>query len=1044
MSNTSDFFGNGAPQSGVYEVPPVGVINDLTDVTIVTPANNQSLVYQSGFWVNAAIDYTTLDNLPTLVNNVSDLGDVDLTGLADDYVLVWDTTSSTWKAQPKDPAHGISSHTDTLFTLPLTNNQVMKYSGGKWVNSTLAAVSYSGSFSDLASQPTSASYTFTGLQQTNDVAIANGYLKWNTGGTSVEYVTTIPASAITGLNAIATSINTYTIGNINAASPANNDVLKWNSGLSAWVPSSSIGTKISAGSNCFVDVNLTTDDVILQGGTTSGNIDLRTYGTGKIKLSTSSGDVQVAATQNLKINTTATLSLQGIAYPSTAGSVGEILSIVSANTLGFIPQPITTLDTLTDVDYPSAPTAGKYLIFNGGTSKWEPSSIQFTLNDASDVVISAPANKHVVFHNGTQWVNQQLSYSDLSGSQPIPVMTVANLSDVYDSMAPALNHVLYYDNANTRWTSKQLTYADITGTAPNPTTLTLSGLLDVDNLVPATKHVLFYNVGTSTWISKQLSYNDLSSLPALKTVATSGLYTDLTGAPFLPGGLAVNLTDISNVNAPSPTNGQYLKWDSGTSKWIPSTIPTVVTSLAGLTTDVSITAPTNDQFLRYDTGTSKWVNETVSYDLDSLTDVIITGPVANQYVKYNGTNWVNAAISYSDISGTPTLTTTLESLTNVQDSGFNVGDTIMWDGVAWVNYAIDGVEAGKILDSNSDCYVDVTTNDDITIQAGAVSPTGGNIIIKPNKTVNANASIIIETIGASVTNEVYSDDPINVSSAASVSLQGIEYPAIDGNNGDVLMTNGSGVTSFAPMPLPVAYVAGYKSGLTLSKTNSTEITVNVGICRDQSNSYTMIHNIPFVKTLSTWTAGSGNGGMPASLLPVVNNRFYYVFGLCDNVGGIDVGFDTSETAVNLLAVSGTLDFYRKLGIIWTNSSGQIEGFTQIGDDFILDVPKTVYTYTGTSPILNPLINISTNLPNALMDVVFNFTMNAPAANDIYVTVGKTSTIPSTVTANNNVYFDYATTARKCFRYTINNDVSFKMTSTNGMSSLSVNLTKFKI
>ena len=58
--------------------------------------------------------------------------------------------------------------------------------------------------------------------------------------------------------------------------------------------------------------------------------------------------------------------------------------------------------------------------------------------------------------------------------------------------------------------------------------------------------------------------------------------------------------------------------------------------------DVTTTTPSNGQFLKYN-GT-KWVNATGSVgNLTNLGDVTISSPSSNQVLKYNGTAWVNAA-----------------------------------------------------------------------------------------------------------------------------------------------------------------------------------------------------------------------------------------------------------------------------------------------------------------------------------------------------------------------------------------------------------------
>lgn len=76
-------------------------------------------------------------------------------------------------------------------------------------------------------------------------------------------------------------------------------------------------------------------------------------------------------------------------------------------------------------------------------------------------------------------------------------------------------------------------------------------------------------------------------------------------------------------------------------------------------TDVDLKNLANGQALVYNGTTAKWENVALSIpaNLDDLTDVTITSAASGQYLKWDGSKWVNSAISYSDISGTPTIPT---------------------------------------------------------------------------------------------------------------------------------------------------------------------------------------------------------------------------------------------------------------------------------------------------------------------------------------------------------------------------------------------------
>jgi len=70
--------------------------------------------------------------------------------------------------------------------------------------------------------------------------------------------------------------------------------------------------------------------------------------------------------------------------------------------------------------------------------------------------------------------------------------------------------------------------------------------------------------------------------PTLATVATTGDYTDLVNQPSIP----TNLDDLADVNAPTPSNGQVLSYNSTTSDW-----EAVTPASGGSVTSVALTVP---------------------------------------------------------------------------------------------------------------------------------------------------------------------------------------------------------------------------------------------------------------------------------------------------------------------------------------------------------------------------------------------------------------------------------------------------------------------
>jgi hypothetical protein len=90
-------------------------LDDLTDVTITAASTGEVLRYNGSAWVDAQLAYSDLSGTPTNVSsftndagyltditaeNLGDLADVDLTGLADGEIIIYNATSGKWEANP--------------------------------------------------------------------------------------------------------------------------------------------------------------------------------------------------------------------------------------------------------------------------------------------------------------------------------------------------------------------------------------------------------------------------------------------------------------------------------------------------------------------------------------------------------------------------------------------------------------------------------------------------------------------------------------------------------------------------------------------------------------------------------------------------------------------------------------------------------------------------------------------------------------------------------------------------------------------------------
>lgn len=110
------------------------------------------------------------------------------------------------------------------------------------------------------------------------------------------------------------------------------------------------------------------------------------------------------------------------------------------------------------------------------------------------------------------------------------------------------------------------------------------------------------------------------------------------------------LDDVPDVNAPAPTNGDVLTWDSTPGEWVSTAPVTGSTTLDGLT-DVNTPAPGNGEVLTWDSTPGEWVSQALpgagAFVLDDATDCDTTGQSTGDVLTYDGADWVPQAPSGS-------------------------------------------------------------------------------------------------------------------------------------------------------------------------------------------------------------------------------------------------------------------------------------------------------------------------------------------------------------------------------------------------------------
>jgi hypothetical protein len=262
------------------------------------------------------------------------------------------------------------------------------------------------------------------------------------------------------------------------------------------------------------------------------------------------------------------------------------------------------------------------------------------------------------------------------------VTTLATLTDVNVTEGSGINgYHLAWDNSTSKWV------ATASGT-------NLAGLTDV-NVTEGSGingYVLTWNNGTSKWVA---------TAPGV-----------VSGAGTLAG-----LTDV-NVTEGSGINGYYLAWNNGTSKWVAVALATVAST--GAYTDLTgrpslATVATTGAYSDL-TG-----RPTLVSNLDDLADVVVTSAAANDYVKYNGSNFVNS--KNVDVAGQAITSGTTLAINRALGEVAVISLTGTVTAFTVSNWGASGSLSRLVLEINNTGAFNISTWPTGTIWSGGTVPT---------------------------------------------------------------------------------------------------------------------------------------------------------------------------------------------------------------------------------------------------------------------------------------------------------------------------------
>lgn len=287
----------------------------------------------------------------------------------------------------------------------------------------------------------------------------------------------------------------------------------------------------------------------------------------------------------------------------------------------------TTLGTTLAL-WPANDANGALVNDGGGNLSWGAGGgVGFDLDDLDDVVVPSPTANDVLQWNGANWV-------DSSPATIVGQTSVSAHSDVTGS--PTSGNILLGNGANWVSTAKTgfLALNDLTDTSvASPTAndlLQWNGANWVDSS-PATivgqTSVSDHNdvtiAGPSTGHLQRWSGSQWVNVPP-STVAGDMSLGDLSDVTF--AGVAINDLIVNN----------------GAGQWINFPLSTALSTLNfGDLGDVTFTGLAGNEFARRNPGNTAWINTTIG--LDDLDSVSTAGAATGEVLRYTGSGWAPSA-----------------------------------------------------------------------------------------------------------------------------------------------------------------------------------------------------------------------------------------------------------------------------------------------------------------------------------------------------------------------------------------------------------------
>ncbi len=616
----------GGDVSGAFSALTVEALQG-NDVSATAPNNGEILKWNSvaSEWEpssDVGEVYTAGTGISLAGNVVTNTGDTDA---SDDLTTASTAGGDATGAFSALEVTGLRGR-DISTTAP-SNREVLKWNSAanEWQPATDSSNVYTGG--------TGISVAGTTITNTGDTDASDDITTASTAGGDVSG----PFSALT--------VEALQGNDVSTSAPANQDVLKWNSGTSQWEPSTDNGQAYTAGTG----INIT-GGVVANTGDINAADDITVLSNSGGDVSGTFGAITVEALQGNSVSAAAPATDEILKWDGSAWTPSsDSFNVYTAGTGVDITNGVVTNTGDTDAsdDLTTASTAG-------GDASGAFASLTVEALQGNAVSAAAPATDEILKWDGSAWTPSSDSFNVYTAGTGVDitngVVTNTGDTDASDDLTTASTA-----GGDASGAFASLTVEALQGNAVSAAAPATDEILKWDGSAwtPSSDSFNVYTAGTGVDITNGVVTNtgDTDASDDLTTASTAG--GDASGA-F--ASLTVEALQGNAVSAAAPATDEILKWDG--SAWTPSSDSfNVYTAGTGVDITNGVVTNTGDTDASDDLTTASTAGGDASGAFASLTvealqgnDVSAAAPDNGEVLTWDGSVWAPDTLTSSNVT----------------------------------------------------------------------------------------------------------------------------------------------------------------------------------------------------------------------------------------------------------------------------------------------------------------------------------------------------------------------------------------------------------